>query len=161
MTETSGYEVTQRQGAWIVRMWWPHGPVSGGPQRIAIEAAADAPAPEVARGITTTVLRRVDLPGAVALAEEESPGQDAAHEVGAKMQELGSTARALLDREGISGAYLAALAAAYAYAAANGVSGPTQWLAKAINRNPANTRVHLSRARKEGYLNGPSSRDRG
>ncbi|MEU3540554.1 hypothetical protein [Streptomyces paromomycinus] len=151
--DESGFEITQQQGAWMIRMWWPPGPVSGGPQRITIEGAEGAPARDVARGISTTVLRRLDLPSAVKTAAETAPkGQEVMHELTEAMQQAGDTAGALLESEGVSDAYLAVLAAVYKTAADAGEAAPVQWLARRINRSPETVKGHLKQARRDGFL---------
>ncbi|MFF9318628.1 hypothetical protein ACF1BP_02755 [Streptomyces sp. NPDC014735] len=151
--DESGFEVTQEQGAWVIRMWWPSGPVNGGPQRITIESAEGAPARDVARGISTTVLRRLDLPGAVKMAAEMGPkGQKVMQELTEAMQQAGETAGALLESEGVSETYLAVLAAVYKHAADAGDPAPVQWLARRINRSPETVKGHLKQARRDGFL---------
>ncbi|MFD4340240.1 hypothetical protein ACFWPP_24040 [Streptomyces anulatus] len=152
-TDESGFEITQEQGAWVIRMWWPSGPVHGGPQRITIESAADAPARDVARGISTTVLRRLDLPGAVKMAAEMGQkGHRALTELTEAMQQAGEAAGALLESEGVSETYLAVLAAVYKHAADAGDPAPVRWLARRINRSPETVKGHLKQARRDGLL---------
>ncbi|MFC5655343.1 hypothetical protein [Streptomyces nogalater] len=149
----SGFEITQQQGAWVIRMWWPTGPVTGGPQRITIEGAEGASARDVARGISTTVLRRLDLPGAVKMAAETGPkGREVMQELTEAMQQAGETAGALLENEGVSEAYLAVLAAVYKTAADAGEAAPVQWLARRIKRSPETVKGHLKQARRDGLL---------
>ncbi|MYT33807.1 MULTISPECIES: hypothetical protein [unclassified Streptomyces] len=151
--DESGFEITQEQGAWVIRMWWPPGPVNGGPQRITIESAEGAPARDVARGISTTVLRRLDLPGAVKMAAEMGPkGQEVMQGLTEAMQQAGDTAGALLESEGVSETYLAFLAAVYKSAADAGEAAPVQWLARRIKRSPETVKGHLKQARRDGFL---------
>ncbi|MQS38376.1 hypothetical protein [Streptomyces katsurahamanus] len=151
--DENGFEVTQEQGGWVIHMWWPTGPVSGGPQRITIEKAEDAPAREVARGISTTVLRRLDLAGAVKLVEENAPqAQEALEDVAGALNQLGTMAGLLLEREGVSAAYLAVLVSAYKGMSDSGAPAPVPWLARLIGRRPETVKGHLKQARRDGYL---------
>ncbi|WP_438293515.1 hypothetical protein [Streptomyces sp. HUAS TT7] len=152
-SDETGFEVTQQQGAWTVRMWWPVGPITGGPQRITVEQAEGAPARDVARGISTTVLRRLDLAGALKIAEQGAPqAQEALQGLTEVLERLGKTAGLLLKRGGVSGTYLAALATAYQGMAEMGMQAPVRWLAQLIERRPETIKGHLKQARRDGYL---------
>ncbi|MFJ8140473.1 hypothetical protein [Streptomyces sp. NPDC096013] len=150
--DESGFEITQEQGAWVIRMWWPAGPIAGGPQRITVEASGDAVTRDVARGISTTVLRRLDLAAAMKLAEQAPELQQGMAEVTAKVEEAGSSAGLLLADQGVSETYLAMLAATYKTMADTGAPAPVPWLARLIGRRPETVKDHLKRARREGYL---------
>ncbi|WP_326629766.1 MULTISPECIES: hypothetical protein [unclassified Streptomyces] len=150
--DESGFEVTQQHGAWVVRMWWPAGPVAGGPQRIAVEQADDAPARDVARGISTTVLRRLDLAAALNLAKVAPEAQRTLEDVTLKLNESGGVAGLLLANEGVSERYLAKLAVTYKGMADSGADAPVSWLARLIDRRPETVKDHLKKARREGYL---------
>ncbi|SFC11997.1 hypothetical protein [Streptomyces aidingensis] len=150
--DDEGFEITQQQGAWTVHMWWPVGPVSGGPQRITIEASEDAPARDVARGISTTVLRRLDLPGALELAKQAPQAQSTLEDAARMLTESAEAAGMLLENEGVSDRYLAMLSASYKHMADSGAAAPVSWLARAINRRPETIRDHLKKARRDGFL---------
>lgn len=151
--DESGLEVTQQQGAWVIRMWWPTGPIAGGPQRVTIEQTDDAPARDVARGISTTVLRRLDLPGAVKMAEELAPmSHEVLTEVSEALNQGGEAARLLLENEGVSETYLALLASVYKGMADSGAPAPVPWLARLIKRSPETVKGHLKQARRDGFL---------
>ncbi|MGC2998603.1 hypothetical protein ACPF8X_09515 [Streptomyces sp. G35A] len=150
--DDSGFEITQQQGAWVVRMWWPVGPINGGPQRITIEPAEDAPARETARGISTTVLRRLDVGAALNLAKQAPEAQRTLDEVAAKLNEMGEAAGLALEGEGVSERYLALLAATYTAMADMGAPAPVPWLARLIGRRPETVKDHLKRARRDGFL---------
>ncbi|WAL94530.1 hypothetical protein [Streptomyces sp. Je 1-369] len=151
--DESGFEITQHQGAWDIRMWWPSGPVTGGPQRITIEEAEDAPARDVARGISTTVLRRLDLAGALKAAHEAAPSlEDKAREISEAIEAAAKTAGHLLAAEGVSAPYLVILSATYIQMANIGARRPVDWLAELIERRPETVRDHLKKARRDGYL---------
>ncbi|MFJ2244628.1 hypothetical protein [Streptomyces sp. NPDC087862] len=151
--DETGFEITQHQGAWDIRMWWPSGPVTGGPQRITIEKAQDAPARDVARGISTTVLRRLDLADAVKTAHDAAPNLEGkVREITETIEEAGKTAGRLLAHEGVSVPYLVMLSAVYVQMAGTGASRPVDWLAGLIERRPETVRDHLKKARRDGYL---------
>ncbi|WP_411124888.1 hypothetical protein [Streptomyces sp. x-19] len=151
--DETGFEITQRQGAWNIRMWWPSGPVTGGPQRITVEEAEDAPARDVARGISTTVLRRLDLAGAVKAAHDAAPNlEDKVRGITETIEEAGKTAGRLLALEGVSAPYLVMLSATYVQMAGTGANRPVDWLAGLIERRPETVRDHLKKARRDGYL---------
>ncbi|NUV63294.1 hypothetical protein [Streptomyces sp. CAI-85] len=148
----SGFEITQRQGAWVVRMWWPVGPVNGGPQRIIIESGEDAPAREVARGISTTVLRRLDVAAALELARQAPEARRTLEEAAGKLNGMGEAAGLALEGEGVSDRYLALLVATYTAMADSGTPAPIPWLARLIGRRPETVKDHLKRARRDGFL---------
>ncbi|MFD9845872.1 hypothetical protein [Streptomyces parvus] len=148
----SGFEITQQQGAWAVRMWWPVGSINGGPRRITIEAAEDAPAREVARGISTTVLRRLDVAAALNLAKQAPEAQRTLGEVTGRLNEMGEAAGLALKGEGVSGQYLTLLAATYTAMADIGSPAPVPWLSRLIGRRPETVKDHLKRARRDGFL---------
>ncbi|MEU9102387.1 hypothetical protein [Streptomyces sp. NPDC048361] len=153
MAYENGFEITQHQGAWDIRMWWPTGPVTGGPQRITIEQAKDAPARDVARGISTTVLRRLDLTDAVRAVQEHAPSiEEQAREITQAIEESGKGAGRLLADQGVSAPYLVALSTVYVHMANTGATRPVDWLARLIERRPETVRDHLKKARRDGYL---------
>lgn len=150
--DESGFEIEQKQGGWTVRMWWPTGPVTGGPQRITIEPAADAPARDVARGISTTVLRRLDLAAALNLAKMAPEAQSVLETRSKQLNEIGEAAGLLLANEGVSERYLAMLASTYKAMSDSGAVAPVRQLARLIGRQPETVKDHLKKARREGYL---------
>ncbi|MGW2368639.1 hypothetical protein ACWCZ5_24055 [Streptomyces sp. NPDC001667] len=153
MADENGFEITQHQGAWDIRMWWPSGPVTGGPQRITIEQAENAPARDVARGISTTVLRRLDLTEAVRAMQERAPSlEEEAREIGQAIEEAGKGAGRLLAMQGVSVPYLVVLSTVYVQMANMGATRPVDWLAQLIERRPETVRDHLKKARRDGYL---------
>ncbi|MEU9191864.1 hypothetical protein [Streptomyces hundungensis] len=160
---SGGVWIEQQQGAWVVRMWWPGSErPTGGPQRMEIHPAAHATAGEVTRGISTTVLRRLDLAGALAEARESQAfdfvGGDPSEEGrdGADLQDWSELATAaanvLLAQEGASPRYLAVLSAAYSATAAAGYSAPVPRLAEVVGRPVETIKSQLKKARREGLL---------
>ncbi|MER5568132.1 hypothetical protein OHU17_21595 [Streptomyces goshikiensis] len=150
--DESGFEVTQLQGGWVIRMWWPAGPITGGPQRITVEPAEDAETRDIVRGISTTVLRRLDLSAAVNLAKTAPKAQETLENVTRELDAGGEAAGRLLASEGVSDRYLALLAATYAAMAESGAPAPVPWLARLIDRRPETIKDHLKKARRDGYL---------
>lgn len=55
-----GVEKSSEVGSFEVSMWWPKG-ATGGPQELVIRPKEDADPEDIARGITTTTLRRIPL----------------------------------------------------------------------------------------------------
>ncbi|MEV6670725.1 hypothetical protein [Streptomyces sp. NPDC051162] len=149
--QVSGTEVVQQAGAWVIRMWWPTGPVTGGPQRVTVEAAEGAPARDVARGISTTILRQIDTASATGNAANISASErpDAS-----SFEQRGRAVRALLAQGGVSAAYLVVLASLYQDMADTGAKALIPDLAAFADRSPVTIKSHLQQARKEGYLTG-------
>ncbi|GAA1426270.1 hypothetical protein GCM10009601_34830 [Streptomyces thermospinosisporus] len=121
---------------------WPLGPINGGPQRITIEPAEDAPARETARGISTTVLRRLDVGAALNLAKQAPEAQRTLDEVAAKLNEMGEAAGLALEGEGVSERYLALLAATYTAMA------PTVWNPSRPPLRPSSNRRGRNRSHR-------------
>ncbi|WP_369259934.1 hypothetical protein [Streptomyces sp. R35] len=126
--------------------------MSGGPQRITIEPTADAPPRDVARGISTTVLRRLDLAAALKLAKMAPEAQSVLDDTAKKLTESGEAAGLLLANEGVSDRYLALLAVTYKNMADKGAVAPVQRLAALIERRPETVKDHLKKARRDGCL---------
>lgn len=133
-------------------MWWPPGPVTGGPQRITVERTDGAPARDVARGISTTVLRRLDIAAAVKLAEQVPELDNARQALRQEFDESAERAGRLLAEEGVSERYLAVLAATYKQLADAGDPAPVRRLARLVGRRPETIKDHLKKARREEYL---------
>ncbi|MFF4223217.1 hypothetical protein ACFYZH_10170 [Streptomyces abikoensis] len=149
--QVSGIEVVQHAGAWTIRMWWPTGPITGGPQRVTVEAAKGASARDVARGISSTILRQIDTASATEnaadLSTSDLPGTS-------DFERQGHALRALLAQEGVSAAYLALLASLYRDMANSGKRALIPDLAAFVDRSPVTVKGHLQQARREGYLTG-------
>ncbi len=148
----SGFEITQQYGGWVVRLWWPEGPVTGGPQRMTVEPADDAEPRDVVRGISTTVLRRLDIAAAMQLARKAPEAQRTLQDFTQRLDASGEAAGRLLAEEGVSERYLATLALTYSAMAAGGAPAPVPWLARLIQRRPETVKDHLKKARRDGYL---------
>lgn len=146
--QVEGTEVVQQEGAWTVRMWWPTGPITGGPQRVTIEAADGAPPGEALRGISTTILRRINPIAAIGRAKASAPDSADLPDFAPR----GEVMRRLLEGEGVSPAYLVTLASLYKDMADSGAKSLAPDLAAFIGRRPETVKTHLKQARRDGYL---------
>ncbi|MCX5203305.1 hypothetical protein OG897_17865 [Streptomyces sp. NBC_00237] len=158
MSFSEGLEVVQFRDSWWITMWWPEGAVSGGPQKIVIEAAPDAPPGDVARGISTTVLRRMDLAEAVRKAQETAPTSPPWQAQEGRLVELAALAGRLLGEEGVSQRYLSVLCLTYRDLVDKGVQAPVPWLAEQVGRKPDSIKDHLKKARRDGLLTSRAGR---
>ncbi|WP_433545065.1 hypothetical protein ACQPZG_07615 [Streptomyces sp. CA-294286] len=158
MESAEGLEIGQFRGPWRITMWWPEGAVSGGPQKIVIEAEEDAPPGDVARGISTTVLRRLDLAGAVERARELAPTTPPWQAERGRLLDLVRLAARLLTDEGVSPRYLSVLCLTYRDLTDKGVQAPVPWLAEHLDRRSETVKDHLKKARRDGYLTSRAGR---
>lgn len=117
-----------------------------------VEPAEGAEPRDVVRGISTTVLRRLDLAAAVNLAKMAPKAQQTLENATRELDAGGEAAGRLLATEGVSDRYLALLAATYAAMAESGAPAPVPWLARLIERRPETVKDHLKKARRDGYL---------
>ncbi|MGA5320179.1 hypothetical protein ACPCIU_07025 [Streptomyces seoulensis] len=140
--------VTKRFGAWMVTMYRPSGAIrSGGPREIHIVPADDADPQEVARGITSTVLRQINTaPPSEDFAAVRSLAEAAEMEI----RELGE--RLSVMPGGVTDERLAVLSALYVHFVDEGERAPAQRLALALDANPATVKGHLRAARQRGFL---------
>ncbi|MFI7344396.1 hypothetical protein ACIBUY_41425 [Streptomyces sp. NPDC050085] len=106
----------------------------------------------MARGISTTVLRRLDLTAAMNLAKQAPEMQSTLEDAAQRLSESGERAGRLLADEGVSERYLALLAATYKGMADAGAPAPVRWLARVVERRPETIKDHLKKARRDGYL---------
>ncbi|MFH8223238.1 hypothetical protein ACH4C2_27405 [Streptomyces sp. NPDC018057] len=143
----AGVEQVQRIGAWKVTMWLPLDSTSGNPREIRIEPHEEADLQEVARGITSTVLRQIDT---AAFAEEMGPLT--------KLTRAGRQAIENFRRElaglpkGVSDEYLAVLSALYVRFVNLGRTAPAQDLELWTGTKQATLKGHLRAARQRGFL---------
>jgi DNA-binding MarR family transcriptional regulator len=153
----SGYEVRQRVGAWVLRAEWSGADTQGGPQRLTIEPAEDATGRDVARGVTTTVLRRME-PELSRIVEK---ARETAGAPQGQLEALADQARAELSSGRLSGRYLALLSTLYVEASNRGIPAPVKWLGDAVGKTQNTVKDHLKRARKDGYLETTADRKAG
>lgn len=113
-----------------------------------IEPGPNTTPRDLARGISTTVLRRLDLASATAQARKAAPSVE---ELSGPIA-LGAATRELLTSEGVSVDYLATLALTYKTVSDSGEKAPISWLSTTIGRRPETIKDHLKRARREGLL---------
>lgn len=149
VSDNEGVEISERHGAWDVRMWWPAGAIEGGPQRVVIEAAPDAAARDIARGVSTTVLRSLNPAASTERAAQQRGHGPKAVEVAAELR--GALSR-LLAEHGVSGAYLAVLATVYDELSRTGVRPLMPRLAELVGRSVPTVSGHLKEARRDGFL---------
>lgn len=141
-----GIEHVQRIGAWKVTMWLPLDSASGNPREIRIEPHEEADPQEVARGITTTVLRQIDT---------TSPGQEMVRARGESALadvHVGLTAMLPHLPRGVSDEYLAVLSAFYVRVVEIGERAPVQELEAITGTKQATLKGHLRAARQRGFL---------
>ncbi|MFJ5020772.1 hypothetical protein [Streptomyces goshikiensis] len=149
MTDNShraGVTTVQRIGPWQVTTFRPHGFMAGGPREIHIEPAEDGDPQEIARGISSTVLRQIST---------TTPGQDLARQRAQSAQEtaLGGLSAALSRMpKGVSDEYLAVLSAFYVRVVEIGTRAPVQDLEGITGTKQATLKGHLRAARQRGFL---------
>uniref|UniRef100_A0AAU2VBN9 Uncharacterized protein n=1 Tax=Streptomyces sp. NBC_00003 TaxID=2903608 RepID=A0AAU2VBN9_9ACTN len=150
-----GFTYATRVGAWTVRAVWPFDAATGGPKKLIIEAAEDAAPGDVARGISTTVLRQINpAEGAPPpeFVEQVVSGLGAVNEAGRALDQFGELAAKILARDGVSDLYLSVLASTYVLLADAGVKGLTALLADRMGRKPQTVKDHLKQARRRDLL---------
>jgi len=128
----------QRIGPWRVVFEWDREVAQGNPSRLVIEPAPDAKPDEVVGGVSTTVLRAVQI----RRPQAESPELVAAI----------AAVRALNGRGPSDPIYLATLARAYAEATAHLVPNPNGYLAERIGKSQNTVKAHIMKARQAGLL---------
>ncbi|MFD7162707.1 hypothetical protein [Streptomyces violascens] len=144
--------IEQRHGAWLVQMWWPHDQLTGGPKKLTVVPAADAPAADIARGLSSTVLRQIDTVSATAHVAEIAPNIGRVREHAEGIAALRRSLRHLLATEGVSDLYLSLLASAYRLFTLQGKRGIVAELAEMTERTPETIKGHLKQARRRGLL---------
>ncbi|MFE2823920.1 hypothetical protein [Streptomyces sp. NPDC059271] len=143
-----GVTVTKRFGAWMVTMYRPPGGIrSGGPREIHIVPADDADPQEVARGITSTVLRQINT---APPSEDFAAIRSLADVAEMEIRDLGERLGAM--PSGVTDERLAVLSALYVHFVDAGERAPAQRLAAAFDLNPATVKGHLRAARQRGFL---------
>ncbi|MFE3630765.1 hypothetical protein [Streptomyces goshikiensis] len=143
-----GIEIHRRIGSWKVTMWRPVGSAGGGPQEIRIEPHEDGDPQEIARGLSSTVLRQIDTRSFVeTLDTAPSPIGDAVDE------EVDLLRGWLADApRGVSDRYLAMLSAVYVRVVEIGDRAPIQALEQITSTKQATLKGHLRAARQRGFL---------
>ncbi|MEW1912825.1 hypothetical protein AB0442_31055 [Kitasatospora sp. NPDC085895] len=142
-----GIEQIQLIGAWKVTMWRPLDSATGGPHEVRIEPHENGDPQEVARGISSTVLRQIDT---ASFAEETKPLADLAS---ASAQDVESFRRELAALpKGLSDEYLAVLSALYVRNVDAGRRAPIHDLEIWTGSKQATLKGHLRAARQRGFL---------
>ncbi|MGI5139578.1 hypothetical protein [Streptomyces sp. CA-106110] len=147
---TTPQVIKQELGAWVVEMVWPADAVSGGPREMRIVPSEEATDAEVARGVSTTVLRNIDLSWATTQATSLNPNLPEKDRILAHRRSVSKLYE--WRDEGLSERYLAALAMEYVVLSENGIRGPLGEIAELLDK-PRNTlKTHLAQARRKGLL---------
>ncbi|MFD8550542.1 hypothetical protein ACFV08_02850 [Streptomyces fradiae] len=143
-----GIEMEQRIGSWKVVMWRPVASSLGGPVEMRIEPHEDGDPQEIARGISSTVLRQVDTGAFIdALGSTGQPSDDDAEREAERLRtELAEASKRLSDR------YLAMLAASYVRVVDIGERAPIQALEEITGAKQPTLKGHLRAARQRGFL---------
>ncbi len=143
-----GIEIERRIGSWKVTMWRPIGSVGGGPQEIRIEPHEEGDPQEIARGLSSTVLRQIDTRSFVETLDTapSSIGGSVDEEAGLLREWLADAPRAVSDR------YLAMLSAVYVRVVEIGERAPIQALEQITSTKQATLKGHLRAARQRGFL---------
>ncbi|NXY93392.1 hypothetical protein HYE82_02995 [Streptomyces sp. BR123] len=143
----TGVTVIKRMGAWEVAMHWPAGTGGTvGPREIHVVPADDADPQEIARGISSTVLRRINTTPSEDFAAMRSLAEAADLEIRELGERLASLPGGLTDER------LAVLSALYVHFVDAGERAPAQRLAVGFDLNPATVKGHLRAARQRGFL---------
>ncbi|MDX3090990.1 hypothetical protein PV620_23405 [Streptomyces sp. ME02-6978a] len=142
-----GIEQELHIGAWKVTLWRPLLGAAGGPQEIRIEPREDGDPQEIARGISTTVLRQIDT--AAFAADTDSVAQEV---IASKtsVEKLREELAALPG--GLSNEYLAVLSALYVRSVDAGRRAPIHDLEVWTGTKQATLKGHLRAARQKGFL---------
>lgn len=129
-------------------MWRPADSVGGGPQEIRIEPHEDGDPQEIARGLSSTVLRQIDTKSFVETVDT------APADIGRAVGEDAGLLRGWLAEapRGVSDRYLAMLSAVYVRVVEIGERAPIQALEEITNTKQATLKGHLRLARQRGFL---------
>ena len=146
--QREGIQVHRRIGSWAVTLWWPSDAVSGGPRAIYVEQAEDGDSQEIARGISSTTLRQIDI------AEASEGVFDVLAKIQSFKSDLGDSREIYerLSQGGITDLYLAVLAAQYVKIVDLGKRAPIKDLSMWSGKNEGTLKGHLREARKRGIL---------
>ncbi|MFV0130696.1 hypothetical protein ACLGI4_23810 [Streptomyces sp. HMX112] len=143
-----GLAVVQRIGSWNVTMYRPAGHIdSGGPLEIAIEPAPDGDPQEIARGITSTVLRQINT---AVPTSEKAKEKNREKVAAAEIYALASVLKGLPGR--LTDEYLAVLSSLYVRAVDLGHRAPVPLLEELTDTKQATLKGHLRAARQRGFL---------
>ncbi|MER8043475.1 hypothetical protein [Streptomyces sp. NPDC094032] len=143
-----GLAVVQRIGSWDVTMYRPAGHIdTGGPLEIEITPAPDGDPQEIARGITSTVLRQINTAAPTSEKAKKSNRDKIA------AAEIYALARVLQDLPGrLTDEYLAVLSSLYVRAVDLGHRAPVPLLEELTDTKQATLKGHLRAARQRGFL---------
>ncbi|MCZ2527329.1 hypothetical protein [Streptomyces sp. HB2AG] len=148
-------QTAQEIGSWKVVMLWPLDSEGGGPRSIQIEPTEGADSQEVARGITTTVLRKVDIAAAAQQAAEFKPWAQLAREAtrGPQKQDIERFRQGLAALPaGLSDEYLAVISNLYVRFVEAGQRAPVAEMETWTGTKQPTLKGHLRAARQRGFL---------
>ncbi|MFE9169458.1 hypothetical protein ACFYNZ_08005 [Streptomyces kebangsaanensis] len=148
-------QTDQEIGPWRVVMLWPLDSEGGGPRSIQIEPTEEADSQEVARGITTTVLRKVDIAAAAQQAAEFKPWARLAREAtrGPREQDIEQFQQGLAALPaGLSDEYLAVISNLYVHFVEEGQRAPVREMEIWTGTKQPTLKGHLRAARQRGFL---------
>jgi hypothetical protein len=135
---------------WVAEMEWPDGVTYGGPMTLVIRPAQEGSYP--AGGVSTTVLREVDLAAARDQLRTQRHGFLPALDHGLDQQIRAELANGLSER------LLALVAARYVELVSQGQAKPLDVLAEITGRSNQTAKGWLWQARKRGLLTGSAGR---
>ncbi|MGX1881023.1 hypothetical protein [Streptomyces sp. NPDC055287] len=148
-------ETAQDVGPWRIVMHWPLDGEASGPRSVQIEAREGADAQEVARGISTTVLRKIDFAAAAQEAAAFAPFARVARSTLSEMQDrkIEEFRRDLATLpKGVSDEYLAVLSNLYVHFVDAGRRAPLQEMETWTGTKQPTLKGHLRAARQRGFL---------
>ncbi|WP_338603534.1 hypothetical protein [Saccharopolyspora sp. SCSIO 74807] len=136
---------------WQVSMEWPKDVDQGGPWYLAIRPHPGASDEELAGGLSSTVLRKLDFKKAAEEWREVSKSEGSFELTQAMLDEVSSTLKDA-SKEGVTDEYLSFLAYLYVEFVQLGFQPVTTNLAELAGRRPETIRAHLKSARTQGLL---------
>ncbi|SHK32987.1 hypothetical protein SAMN05443637_10543 [Pseudonocardia thermophila] len=150
--------VKQRVGPWVAEFAWPIDVDQGGPRSVTIRPAKDADPTQVAAGISSTVVRRLDFAEAARKRRELRAAVDAVEDDPAERRRRARAALRKALSHGVDDRYLAILAAEYVHLVVTGERAVTAALAEMVGRSPETVRAHLKEARRRELLTASKGR---
>lgn len=149
MSGVAPVRVQQELGPWNVEWRWPKDGAQSGPWALTIRPSRDATEEEIAGGISTTLLRHLNLAGA----SEKWRGKREAHDEHAlKLDKRRAEKLKLLLYQGLSDEYLAEISRVYVSLVMRGEKSITKTIAELIGKSPDTAKMHLREARKRDLL---------
>ena len=141
--------VEQQIGPWVVTYSWPKDVGQGGPGAVTIAPSRDATEEDVAGGIASTVVRKLDFRAA---SEEWRSKLELVAERDERVGKRQSAELRSLVAVGITDEYLATLAQTYVRLVMTGEKSVIRRLAELVDKSPETIKIHLKEARKRELL---------